>query len=194
MVRSILLILFLGGGFLCSHLSGQTVAVKTNALQWSTASLNVEPEVKVGSKSTLALFLSWNPFTMNRETNLKWKHFIVQPEYRYWLCSAFNGHFFGVHPGYAHYNIGAVGQRNEWFGRFSQSRYQGDVVSFGVGYGYHWIISPHFSMEAELGVGVACTWYDRYCHQVCGKFYEHVDAKWFVTPTKLSVSFIYVIK
>ena len=183
---------------LCSCLvsRGQVVAVKTTALLWATGSLNAEPEVKVGQRSTLALALSWNPFTMNgaEDVNLKWKHFMVQPEYRYWFCNAFNGHFIGIHPGYAHYNIGAVGWRNDTFGQFSQSRYQGDVVSVGVGYGFHWILSPHISIEAEAGVGVACTWYDRYCHWVCGQFYEHVDARWFFTPTKLSVSFVYVIR
>ncbi len=175
---------------------GQTVAVKTNALLWTTGSLNVEPELRVGQRSTVSLALSWNPFTMNgaEDVNMKWKHFIVQPEYRYWFCHAFSGHFIGIHPGYAHYNVGGVGVRNDLFGRFSRSRYQGDIVSLGVGYGFHWILSPHFSMEAEAGIGVACTWYDRYCHKVCGSFYEHVAAKWLFVPTKLSVSFIYVIK
>ena len=62
---------------LCSCLvsRGQVVAVKTNALLWATGSLNAEPEVKVGQRSTLALALSWNPFTMNgaEDVNLKWK-------------------------------------------------------------------------------------------------------------------------
>lgn len=30
------------------------------------------------------------------------------PEFRYWLCERYNGHFFGLHSGYVFYNISGV--------------------------------------------------------------------------------------
>ncbi len=72
----------------------QTFALKTDVLGWATASFNIEPEVRVGDNSTLALGLSWNPWTFKESTaNRKWRHLRVQPEYRYWFCRPFGGHF-----------------------------------------------------------------------------------------------------
>ncbi len=38
----------------------------------------------------------------------RFKHWMVQPEARYWLCEKFNGHFLGVHAHYADYNVGGL--------------------------------------------------------------------------------------
>lgn len=86
------------GLLLFGQLSGkaQTFALKTDVLNWATASFNIEPEVRVGDNSTLALGLSWNPWTFKESTaNRKWRHLRVQPEYRYWFCRPFGGHFLG---------------------------------------------------------------------------------------------------
>lgn len=90
------------GLLLFGQLSGkaQTFALKTDVLNWATASFNIEPEVRVGDNSTLALGLSWNPWTFKESTaNRKWRHLRVQPEYRYWFCRPFGGHFLGLHHG-----------------------------------------------------------------------------------------------
>ena len=91
--RLILCLLGLCGWFVA--VQAQTVALKTDLVNWATASLNLEPEVKVGRKSTMALGLSWNPWTFS--DNKKWRHLRVQPEYRYWICRPFGGHFLGLH-------------------------------------------------------------------------------------------------
>lgn len=158
------------------------------------ASLNVEPEVRLASRHTLALGVSYNGWDMNRRTNMKWRHIFVQPEYRYWLCSAFNGHFIAAHAAYMHYNIGGItNYLNLDFARkLNERRYQGDFYSLGVGYGYHWMITNRFSMEAELGLGVAYTDADSYYCETCGDYIETVG-RWFFSPTKLSVSFVWVI-
>lgn len=174
---------------------GQYVALKTDIPGWATASFNLEPEVRLAPRHTLAVGLSYNPWTMNAKTNMKWRHILVQPEYRYWFCSAFNGHFLGIHAAYMHYNIG--GLRNKLdipFARhLNDYRYQGDLVSIGIGYGYHWIITNHFSIEAELGLGAAWTSADYYYCETCGEYIGHRQG-WFFTPTKLSVSLIWLIR
>lgn len=177
-----------------SVLSGQNFALKTDIPGWATASLNIEPEVRLAPRHTLALGVSYNAWDMNRRTNMKWRHIFVQPEYRYWTCSAFNGHFIAAHVAYMHYNIGGLANNlNIGFARkLGERRYQGDFVSVGVGYGYHWIITNRFSIEAELGLGVAWTAADAHSCEVCGDYIESVN-RWFFTPTKFSVSLVWLI-
>lgn len=170
----------------------QIVALKTDVLGWATASFNIEPEVRIGKKATLALGVSYNPWTFN-DANMKWKHIFVQPEFRFWTCHAFDGHFFGIHPFYAHYNIGGIRTGIGFLQDIEKYRHQGDAFGLGVGYGYHWIITPHFSMEAELGIGVAYADGIYHYAEVCGSYIGE-ERRWVFMPTKLSVSFIYVIR
>ena len=78
----------------------QKVAVKTNLLYGAgTLTPNLGVEFGLGKRTTLDISGGYNPW--NRQgtatDNKKWVHNIVQPEFRYWLCQRFNGHFFGVH-------------------------------------------------------------------------------------------------
>ena len=34
--------------------------------------------------------------------------YLIQPEVRFWPCRKFEGHFFGVHGHYGHFNIGMI--------------------------------------------------------------------------------------
>lgn len=181
--------------FSAALLSGQNFVLKTDLPGWVTASVNIEPEVRLAARHTLALGVSYNGWDMNKRNNMKWRHIFVQPEYRYWFCSAFNGHFISAHAAYMHYNIGGLrNNMNIGFARkLAERRYQGDFVSLGAGYGYHWMITDRFSIEAELGIGVGWTAADAYHCETCGDYIETIKNKCFFTPTKLSVSFIWVI-
>lgn len=169
----------------------QTFALKTDLVKWGTASFNIEPEVKVGPKSTLALALSWNPFTFS--DNKKWRHIWIQPEYRYWFCAPFGGHFIGVHPIYSHYNAGNVQFTFGLFDELKDYRFQGDLFGAGIGYGYHWILSNRWSIEAEIGIGAVYTSFDKYECATCGDKIGS-DHKVRLMPTKAAVSLIYIIK
>lgn len=179
--------LFLGN----STIRAQKVALKANVLNYATASLNLEPEVAVGRKSTLALGVTYNPWTFS--DNMKWRHLRVQPEYRYWLCRPFGGHFLGLHASYTRFNVGNVSLPFDWFSVLKDSRVQGNEWAVGVGYGYHWILSSHWSMEAEVGVGYSHADFDRYECQKCGDRLDTRHTNRFL-PTKLALSFIYVIR
>lgn len=80
----------------CAH--GQ-VAVKTNLLYDATTTPNIGVEVGVGGKSTVNLVYGLNAWSFNSDSHGKRfaKHWVLMPEYRWWLCSRFSGHFFGVH-------------------------------------------------------------------------------------------------
>ena len=86
----------------------QDIAVKTNLLYWSSTTPNLSLEFGLGKRTTLDLTGAYNPWTLNKDKNKKIKHWMVMPEFRYWLCERYNGHFFGLHSGYAFYNISGV--------------------------------------------------------------------------------------
>ena len=81
-------------------------AIKTNLLGWATTSINLAGEVTLDERNSLNLAISYNPFTF--ADNRKWRHILVQPEWRYWTDRVFNGHFVGLHLLYTHYNAGNV--------------------------------------------------------------------------------------
>ena len=107
-MRKLLILLFLS---CCSAgpAAAQRFGVKTNALHWATAgTLNAGLEAGLGKRISLELTGDYNPWTLDRDENRKLKFWSVMPEFRYWLCERFNGHFFGLHSGYGEYNISGV--------------------------------------------------------------------------------------
>ena len=169
----------------------QRFALKTDVVKWATASFNLEPEVRVGKKSTVALALSYNPWTFG--DNRKWKHLWVQPEYRYWLCAPFSGHFIGGHILYTHYNAGNVDLPFGVWSGLEQNRYQGDLVGAGFVYGYHWMLTTRFSLEAAVGIGYGFTRYKYYECPTCGA-YKGTQNKHLLMPTRAAISLVYVLK
>ena len=72
-------------------------------------------------------------------------------------------------------------------------RYDGNLYGAGISYGYQWIISKRWSMEATIGVGYARLEYDKYARGDGGEKLGHNTRNYF-GPTKIGLSFIYVIK
>ena len=87
-------------------LSAQDVAVKTNLLYDATTTINLGAEIGVATKWTVDLSANYNGWTFN--DNKKWKHWMAQPEVRYWFCERFNGHFLGAHLLGGQYNWGGL--------------------------------------------------------------------------------------
>lgn len=56
---------------------------------WATPNLGVE--LGLGRATTLDISGNYNPFEKN--DGKMFKHWLVQPEFRYWLCERFNGTF-----------------------------------------------------------------------------------------------------
>ena len=78
-----------------NKLFAQDWAVKTNLLHDATTTINLGVEAAVAEKWTIDLSGNWNPFQFS--DNKKWKHWMAQPEVRYWTCRKFGGHFFAAH-------------------------------------------------------------------------------------------------
>jgi hypothetical protein len=173
---------------------GQSIAVKSNLLYDATTTINLGLEVGVAPKWTIELPINYNPwqFPLTRadgeQVERKIKHWMIQPEGRYWLCERFNGHFFGLHAIAAGYNVGGF----KFLG-MEDDRYEGNAFGGGVSYGYHWILNSHLSIEATLGVGYVFFDYKQYDCPVCGgKKGDYT--KDYIGPTKAGISLIYIIK
>lgn len=178
---------------------GQKVAVKTNLLYDATSTLNLGFEFGLSKKWTLDVSGNYNPWEFGE--NRKMKHWMVQPEMRYWLCEKFNGHFFGLHAHGAQYNWGGMlpwGFKNgKMFGienrNIQEHRYEGWLVGAGLSYGYQWILGKRWSLEASLGIGYAYLDYAKYKCEKCGEKIGDGHKNYF-GPTKAAVSIIYIIK
>lgn len=178
--------------FMAAGASAQHTAIKTNALYWATTTPNLAIESKIGRKWTAELSVGYNPFTFS--DNKKLRHIAVQPEARYWLCSPYSGHFLGLHLVYSHYNAGGVKMPLGLFKDLADYRFQGDLGAAGIGYGYSWMLpGNHWSLEAEIGLGVGITKYDKYECATCGAKVGS-DKKTMFMPTKAALSLVYNIK
>lgn len=162
-------------------------AIKTNALYWATTTPNLGVEFGLSEKLTLDVSGGYNPWN-DLGDNKKFKHWLVQPELRYWLCERFNGHFFGVHAHYAEYNVSGIDMLG-----LDGYRYQGNLFGGGISYGYHWILNKRWSIEATVGVGYAYLDYTKYNCGECGtKIKDDTQNYW--GPTKAGINLIYIIK
>lgn len=156
----------------------QDFALKTNALYWAATTPNIGIEAALSHKVTLDVGAAYNPWTFCDDKKMRF--WLVQPEVRYWLCEKFEGHFFGLHLHGAQY-----------FGGFTDKRYDGYLAGGGLTYGYDWILSPHWNLEAAVGVGYARLWYKESDRIPCLKCYENKTAD-YIGLTKLAVTFVYI--
>lgn len=172
----------------------QEFAVKTNTLYDATATINLGAEIAIAPGWSIDISGNYNPWTFS--DGKKWKHWLLQPEARYWLCDTFNGHFFGVHLIGGQYNFGHFdpgfnlpGSRLRDLRDF---RYQGWGAGLGLAYGYSWLLGKHWNVEAEIGLGYIYTRYDVYECAGCGRKVEEDKQHNYFGPTKAAVSLVYV--
>lgn len=177
----------------CFSMRAQEVAIKTNVLYDIAATVNAGVEFGLAPKWTLDISGNYNGWTLSG--GRKWKHWLVQPEARYWFCEALGGHFLGMHLLGGKYNIGHLGFARDILGyNFSMlrtHRYQGWMAGAGVAYGYSWMLGRHWNFEAEIGLGWVYTKYDRFECAGCGRR-NGFGHKNYVGPTKAALSLVYV--
>lgn len=180
--------------FAAQRTQAQDVGIKTNLVADGLLSPNIGVEIGLAPKWTLDLTGEFNGWTLSH--NRRWKHWLVMPEARYWLCDRFSGHFFGVEAHGGQYNIGGFDGKWNLFGtdarKLKDTRYQGWFVGGGVTYGYAWILGRHWNLEAEIGIGYSYTRYDRFRCAGCGKKIETDKPHHYVGPTKAAINLVYL--
>lgn len=171
----------------------EVVGIKTNLVGDALLSPNLALEIGLAPKWSLDVSGELNLWDVNGH---KWKHWVVQPEARYWLCSRFAGHFFGVHALGGQYNFGNIKNSINFLGsdfsKLTDHRYQGWAAGAGIAYGYAWILDKHWNLEAEIGIGWLYTKFDTYECFDCGKKVASGSTHNYFGPTKLALSFVYL--
>lgn len=173
---------------------GQNVGLKTNIL--SDAFYNPSLGVEVSVAPRWSIDISGQVNFWNLSHDRKWKHWLAQPEARYWFCQAFDGHFLGAHLVGGQYNLGGIHVPLHFLGtdlrKLQDDRYQGWMTGIGIGYGYSWTITKHFNIEAEIGIGYVFSKYDIFECAGCGRKKETGKTHNYVGPTKAAINAVYV--
>jgi len=169
----------------------QKVAIKNNLLYDATVTPNLALEIAMSRKMTLEMAAGLNFFDFS--DNKKIKHFLVQPELRWWTCDVFNGHFFGLHGHVAQFNVGGWDIPLGRLDTFRDNRYQGYLYGGGLSYGYQWLLRPRWNLEASIGGGYARIHYEKYPCTTCGTKLDEGHTN-YLGVTKAAVSLIYIIK
>lgn len=173
--------------------SAQKAALKTNFIGDALLSPNLALEVGLAPKWTLDISGQFNFWTVNDH---KWKHWVVQPEARYWFCERFVGHFLGFHALGGEYNFGKLHNNINLLGtdlsKLTDHRYQGWGIGAGIAYGYDWVLAEHWNLEAEIGIGWIYTRFDSYPCADCGKKIDSNKVHNYVGPTKAAINLVYL--
>ncbi|MCD8388411.1 MAG: DUF3575 domain-containing protein [Bacteroidales bacterium] len=176
------------------NMMGQDVAVKTNLLSDGFLNINLGAEMMLSSKWSLEAEGEFNGWTLSHER--RWKHWAVQPEIRYWLCRHMDGHFFGAHVHTGQFNMGGLDLDFSFLGthfsNLKDYRYQGWFWGAGVSYGYAWMLSEHWNLEAELGVGWSYTRFSKYRCKSCNKKDPSKSVHNYVGVTRAAINLVYV--
>lgn len=170
-----------------------TLALKTNLLYGAAAlAPNLALEVGLGQKTTLELSVGLNMWNYDgtAESNKKLMHTIVRPEFRWWTCERFNGHFFGIHAFWAHYNVGSYDIPLLFE---KEHRYYGNAFGGGITYGYHLMLGKHWGAEFNIGVGAAYLNHKIYDCATCSREYEK-KGDLYVGPTRAGITLVFMIK
>lgn len=169
----------------------QQIGFKSNVLYWTTTTPNIGMEIKVGKKHTAQVFFGLNPWKQSGGDHSSLRHWMVMPEYRYWFDKSFEGWFLGVHALGGQYNVGGVKFPFGLLKGLRNHRYEGWYAGGGITAGKQWILSPHWNLEASIGLGYIHTKYDKFECGTCGE--KLISAhKNYVGPTKVALSLIYL--
>lgn len=178
-----------------SAASGQVFAAKTNMLVDATATVNAGVEFALAPRWTFDLSGNYNAWSVSE--GQKWKHWLAQPELRYWFCDRYSRHFLGIHALGGQFNVGGIraldGVRifGTDFSNLANYRYEGWGVGGGLAYGYAFILGRHWNLELEAGVGYLLLEYDQFQCRDCGRKVGD-GRRHYVGPTKAAINLVYV--
>ena len=163
------------------------VALKTNVLWWALPVANAALEVKTGKHWTADLSALYR-FDSSRTKGRSL--FAVQPGVRYWPRGIFEQHFWGVQGTYANYKLGHLDL--PFASDLEDHYWDGNAFGLGVTGGYHFPLGKRWGLELSASVGFLYFNYDRY-ENPYGEKTTGRD-RFYVGPTQLGVSFLYIIR
>jgi hypothetical protein len=166
----------------------QRVAIKSNLVYDATGTVNIGGEYAISKAFSVNLSANYNGWILQKPHT--WKHYLVQPELRYWLRESFNEHYIGVHGIYGSFDIERM--TLPFFGFTRKYLYtKGTAYGGGVAYGYHLYLTPRLNLEFSLGVGFLKLTYNKALYStptVSDRLTRN-----FIGPTQIGVSVVYFI-
>lgn len=170
--------------------ASQDFALKNNILYDLTATPNIGVEFCVADKWTAELSGNYSPFTF--KGNTKWKHWMVQPEIRYWFCESFNRHYVGLHLMGGVFNMSNINVPIVLVPTEKDRRYEGEMFGAGLTYGFHHILTPRISLDYSVGLGWLHSEYKEFKCPRCGELLDSGSKDAFGL-TKATVSVVYML-
>lgn len=195
-------IILIGIALFCSaSLSAQKVALKNNLIYDAAfRAPNLALEFGLSPKSTLDLTGSYSWYNIGKGTTAagvkfdkKFKHWLVQPELRFWSCERFNGFFWGIHAHGGELNVGGIKLPFKLYPGLQTNRYEGYFYGGGVSIGNQWILGKRWNLEASIGAGYVRYQYDRYQCTNCGDWLGKGTKNYFGI-TRATLSLVYFLK
>ena len=99
--------------------------------------------------------------------------------------------YFELNAIYSHYNVGNTKIPFGLYSAVKDRRLQGDLIALGGKYGYSWILSRDWRLEAEAGIAIGYAWFKEYDCDHCGNYYGKGD-RIFLLP-QLGINVVYII-
>lgn len=172
--------------FCTLNLYSQHVTLKTNILYDATTSINLGLEGYLTERFSVEISGNYNPWNFSDQIRIK--HWMVQPEFRYWTRACFSGHFVGIHGLFAQFNVGNIPLLCP-----EGVRHQGFLYGGGVSYGYLWRLTSRFGLECSLGAGYAYIDYETIATHPCGPSLGR-GTRHYIGPTKAGFTLVFFIK
>ncbi len=169
----------------------QHFALKNNLIYDATLTPNMAMEIALGKKVTLEIGGGYNPFTFS--DHKRFKHWLAQPELRFWFCEKFSGTFWGIHAHGGEFSVANLKLPFDLMKQLRDNRYEGYFYGGGISIGHQWILGKHWNLEASIGAGYARIEYDKYACGDCGPKLKSDHYNYFGV-TRATLSFIYIIR
>ena len=177
----------------------QSVALRNNLLYDATLSPNLGVEYRVDSLWTVGLNVGINAWDIDKQTNKKWRHLLISPNVRKYFnlkqdslnLNVRRANYLEINGIYSHFNVGNTRIPFGLYSAVKNHRLQGDLVALGGKYGYSWILSRDWRVEAEAGIAIGYAWFKEYECAHCGTFYGKGD-RIFLLP-QLGINIVYII-
>ena len=157
-------------------------ALKTNALFLGGLVANLSFEAELWRHWSLDFPVFYSPYDLFKETR-KLRLLAIQPEIRYWLGKAGEGHFFGLHGHVAGFNV-AINDH----GRYQDPNHALWGLGIGYGYAFNFGKEKRWGLELNIGAGFADYEYDAYRNWENGpKYRSGSDCYWGITRGGISI-------
>ncbi len=200
---------------LIGEASGQCVAIHTNLLYDATLTPNLGVGVQVDSVWSVGVNVGLNAWDIDKQENKKWRHLLVAPNLRRYhgfrrdtLCTygylpdgsygvlrdsvvTSRARYWEADVIYSHFNVSNTSIPFGIYSAVKDRRLQGDLVALGGKYGYSWILSRSWRVEAEAGIAVGYAWFKEYDCVVCGESLGDGN-RIFLLP-QLGINIVYII-